>query len=123
MYKTELVTRHHDFEKKFYQAVVNCTILYGSSIWLHATSKIGCQKRLQSTQRLMAITSIRGFKTIQSTAAILLANVLPLHLHAQLLASKHHIKQILKKTDINSTTAEIIANTQIITTPRLKYQP
>ena len=98
--------------KSFFQLVVNPTILYGSSIWLQATSKVWCQNRLQSTQRLMAITIIRGFKTISSTAAILLANLIPLHLHAQLLASKYQTKQLLKK-EIDAT-AEIKSSSLII---------
>ncbi len=76
--------------KLYYSAVLIPTMLYGVSIWAPALRYKWCKKLLRSTQRLMLKSMVRSFKSVSTSALIILSNTLPLDLKALEIALFSH---------------------------------
>ena len=66
--------------RTIYKGVIEPIILYASSSWKTALNKKTVRTKLASIQRLMALKVIRGFRTISTDAALILANLTPIDL-------------------------------------------
>ena len=79
-----------------YKSIVEPFLLYGSPIWIGATNKKWCIKKLRSVQRFMAMTTIRAYRTVSTNTALVIARLLPKDLRAQ----GHAISFFLKNKPI-----------------------
>lgn len=80
MYTRPTYGAHPENVRLIYQRVIEPIITYGAGIWGQAVSKKYVKKALLSMQRGFAIKAIRGFRTVSTTAAIALAQFMPLDL-------------------------------------------
>ena len=63
--------------KILYKSVVLPTLLYGCSVWAGNLRLKWCKRKLRSTQRHMTRCIARSFKTVSSTALLVITNNLP----------------------------------------------
>ncbi|XP_052758288.1 uncharacterized protein LOC128202344 [Galleria mellonella] len=64
--------------KIIYNQVIQPIICYGASIWHSALEYKFCQKKLISLQRGFAVRIVRGFRTLSTEVAIILAQLTPI---------------------------------------------
>ena len=112
---------------KLYNSIANPMLLYAAPIWANATKFKWCKTRLRSVQRLMLMTTCRGFKSISSKSALVLTNSLPMEMTAQHLATQATIKTtdtksaltlaILEKSGINLAAVDKPCNSYLCNLP------
>lgn len=66
--------------RTIYLQVIVPIVTYAAGVWGHVASKKYVKKSLEGMQRLFAIRAIRGFRTISTVAALVLARFPPLAL-------------------------------------------
>lgn len=70
------------------------TILYNCSVWASATSRKKIVKSLKSAQRPFALIIGRLFKSTSTEAALVLANIIPLHLKVLEIVAKRSLSAL-----------------------------
>ncbi len=82
--------------KYIYISAIEPHITYGASVWHDTLRKKTTVKKLTQFQRLMALRIIKGYKTISGDAAIVIAELIPLHLRVQESADMYYLKKSSK---------------------------
>jgi hypothetical protein len=71
--------------RRLYASIIRSMTTYGAPIWIDALNSRN-KILLRRSQRIIALRAIRGYRTISSVAAIVLAGDAPWELHAEELA-------------------------------------
>lgn len=79
--------------RTIYVAVIEPIIMYASSVWAAATTKIKIQKQLNTIQRGFARKICRAYRTVSLNAALLLTGLLPLDTRIREAAALYRAKQ------------------------------
>ncbi|CAG4990274.1 unnamed protein product [Parnassius apollo] len=80
MYSRPTWGAHPENISTIYHQVIVPTITYAAGIWGHVAQERCIRRALGSMQRGFAIKAIRGFRTVSSSAALALAQFMPLDL-------------------------------------------
>ncbi|CAG5058515.1 unnamed protein product [Parnassius apollo] len=80
MYSRPTWGAHPENISTTYHKVIVLTITYAAGIWGHVAQKRCIRRALGSMQRGFAIKAIRGFRSVSSSAALALAQFMPLDL-------------------------------------------
>jgi hypothetical protein len=79
-----------------YKAIIVPKLTYGCAVWASASKAKWCIKKLRSAQRHIALGICRAFKSVSTSAALILANLLPLDLKViEILCKKSFNSQVL----------------------------
>ncbi|CAH2238060.1 jg9758 [Pararge aegeria aegeria] len=77
--------------RRLYAGIVRSMALYGAPIWMHAMTTHN-KILLRRPQRIIAVRTIRGYRTVSSTAATFLASDPPWELQAEVLAEVYRYR-------------------------------
>ena len=78
---------------KLLNGIVDPMLLYAAPIWIESTQRKWCQTKLRSIQRLILATTLRSFKTISTSTALVLSGSVPMEMRAQNLAIQSQLKR------------------------------
>ncbi len=84
---------NYEVLKIIYRGAIEPILLYCSSVWENAANRRWGSRRLQRTQRNIAIRICKAYRTVSANAVILLSGFLPLELRARELSDIYKIKQ------------------------------
>ncbi|KAL0820079.1 hypothetical protein ABMA28_006024 [Loxostege sticticalis] len=94
--------------RRLYMGVVRSMALYGAPVWYDALSS-GTIRQLSRVQRVLAVRAIRGYRSIGTDAALLLAGTPPWDLDAKVLAAVYEWRGDLRSQDLRPAPREIQA--------------
>ncbi|KAL0859805.1 hypothetical protein ABMA27_010149 [Loxostege sticticalis] len=94
--------------RRLYMGVVRSMALYGAPVWYDALSS-GTIRQLSRVQRVLAVRAIRGYRSISTDAALLLAGTPPWDLDAKVLAAVYEWRGDLRSQDLRPAPREIQA--------------
>ena len=70
-------------KRRLVASVVHSKLIYAAPVWAKALQHHAIQRRLFSAQRLVALTIVSAYRTVSTSAALVLACVPPIHLLAE----------------------------------------
>ena len=85
--------------KIVYKNAIEPLLLYGSSVFSEAFDNVKIKKKLLSTQRGFALRIIKGYRTISTDCALVLAGLLPINLVGKMAAIIYNIKTAERNDD------------------------
>ncbi|XP_063532848.1 uncharacterized protein LOC134743387 [Cydia strobilella] len=94
--------------RRLYTGVVRSIALYGAPVWADAIGR-QCTAHLRRSQRAMALRTVRGYRTVSTDAACVLAGSLPWDLEAKVLAELYFWRVAAWERDHWPTPSEIEA--------------
>ena len=90
--------------------VVSSALLYASPIWIKVLNIKEARRMLSSVYRLSALRTIRGYRTISTEAACIIAGMIPIDILADEMARIYHKKAMLGDTPERSLVKVIKAD-------------
>ena len=79
-------------------SVVHSKLLYAAPVWAHALQNLAIQRRLLSAQRSVALRIVSAYRTVSTSAVLVLASVPPIDLLAE---ERQETLQLRKKLTCN----------------------
>ena len=70
-------------KRRLVASVVHSKLLYASPVWANALQNHAIQRRLFSAQRLVALRIVSAYRTVSTSAVLVLASVPPIDLLAE----------------------------------------
>ena len=72
-----------EVKRRLVASVVHSRLLYAAPVWVKALQNHAIQRRLFSAQRLVALRIVSAYRTVSTSAALVLASVPPIDLLAE----------------------------------------
>ncbi|XP_023236583.1 uncharacterized protein LOC111635749 [Centruroides sculpturatus] len=72
--------------KHIYLGAIEPILLYAAPIWADATQKVYIQKKLSKAQRVAALRICRAYRTAPTSALLVIAGLIPVHIKARMMA-------------------------------------
>jgi hypothetical protein len=85
-----------------YKGAVLPLISYGCSVWVNGIDRKFIVEPLETLQRQVALRIIKGYRTVSTDAANVLANLIPINLYLRSVAAKYYIKCNISHPIVNS---------------------
>ena len=85
--------------KRLVANVVHSKLLYAAPVWAKALQNHAIQRKLFSAQRLVALRVVSAYRTVSTSAALVLASVPPIHLLAEERQETFQLRKELTCTD------------------------
>ncbi|XP_063827121.1 uncharacterized protein LOC135076627 [Ostrinia nubilalis] len=93
--------------RTIYVAVIEPIIMYASSAWSPAASKLGIRKHLNEVQRGFAQKMVKAYRTTSLNSALVLSGLLPLDLRIREAASLYEIKKGYSRRVVEDRAVEV----------------
>ncbi|XP_067125517.1 uncharacterized protein [Centruroides vittatus] len=80
--------------KYIYLGAIEPILLYAAPIWAEAAQKVHIQRKLSKAQRIAALRICRAYRTAPTSALLVIAGLLPVHIKAKMAARIWNINKL-----------------------------